>query len=150
MVCLVKINEENWRLGLHVSDSQKHFVADSNAMLARAFAYRESRSEAYVIYDEDIPVGMVMYYDCDDLDAYDLSQMFIDERYQRKGYGKAAVQLVLDKMRQDGKYSKVFVCYIEGNTVAKNLYEKFGFVECERDGDEIVMKLDFQIHAKVE
>ena len=43
-------------------------------------------------------------------------------------------------MRQDGKYRKVALCYVEGNDVAKRMYEKLGFVETERDGDEIVME----------
>ena len=48
--------------------------------------------------------------------------------------------MVLDSMKQDGKYGKVALCYVEGNDVAKHMYEKFGFVETERDGDEIVME----------
>ena len=84
---------------------------------------------------------MGMYHDCPDLDAFDLSQIFIDERYQGKGYGKAATKLVLDAMKQDGKYSKAILCYIEGNNAAKDLYESFGFVEIDRDEDEIIMEL---------
>jgi len=126
---------------LKVAQSQKNYVSDSYAMLARAYAYRNERSRAFVIYDDEIPVGMGMYHDCPDLDAYDLSQIFIDERYQGKGYGKAATQLVLDAMKQDGKYSKVVLCYIEGNDAAKKLYEGFGFVETDRDEDEIIMEL---------
>ena len=39
-------------------------------------------------------------------------------------------------MKQDGKYRKVALCYVEGNEVAKQMYENFGFVETERDGDD--------------
>ena len=141
MIYLVDIDPGNWRLGLRVADSQKNYVSDSYAMLARAYAYREQRSRAFVIYDDETPVGMGMYHDCPDLDAFDLSQIFIDERYQRKGYGKAATKLVLDAMKQDGKYSKAILCYIEGNNAAKDLYESFGFVEIDRDEDEIIMEL---------
>ena len=141
MIHLVDIDPGNWRLGLTVSESQKNYVSDSYAMLARAYAYREQRSRAFVIYDNETPVGMGMYHDCPDLDAFDLSQIFIDERYQRKGYGKAATKLVLDAMKQDGKYSKAILCYIEGNNAAKDLYESFGFVEIDRDEDEIIMEL---------
>ena len=84
--------------------------------------------------------AMGMYHDCPDLDAFDLSQIFIDERYQGKGYGKAATKLVLDAMKQDGMYSKAVLCFIEGNDAAKNLYESFGFVEIDRDEDEIIME----------
>ena len=141
MIHLVDIDPGNWRLGLRVADTQKNYVSDSYAMLARAYAYREQWSRAFVIYDNETPVGMGMYHDCPDLDAFDLSQIFIDERYQRKGYGKAATKLVLDAMKQDGKYSKAILCYIEGNNAAKDLYESFGFVEIDRDEDEIIMEL---------
>ena len=141
MIHLVDIDPGNWRLGLTVSESQKNFVTDSYAMLARAYAYRQQRSRAFIIYNDETPIGMGMYHDCPELNAYDLSQLFIDERYQGKGYGKVATNLVLDAMRLDGKYSKVVLCYIEGNDAAKKLYERFGFVETDRDEDEIIMEL---------
>ena len=143
MVSLVDIDCGNWRLGLKVAESQKDFVADSRTMLARAYAYRNQHSRAFVIYDDETPVGMGLYHDCPELDAYDFSQLFIDERYQRRGYGKAATKLVLDTMKQDGRFKKVVLCYIEGNDAAKNLYEQFGFIEIDRDEDEIIMELNF-------
>ena len=141
MIRLVDIDPDNWRLGLKVSQSQQTHVADSATVLARAYAYRDYRSRAFVIYDDETPVGMGLYYDLPDLECYDLGQLFIDERYQGRGYGKAATQLILDALKQDGKYSKVDLCYIEGNVAAKKLYEQFGFVEIDRDGNEIIMKL---------
>lgn len=143
MIHLVDIDPGNWRLGLKVAESQKHYVSNSYAMLARAYAYREQRSRAFVIYDDETPVGMGLYYDLPDLECYDLSQIFIDERYQGRGYGRASTKLILDAMKQDGKYSKVDLCYIEGNETAKRLYESFGFVETDRDEDEIIMELTF-------
>lgn len=142
MVHLVDIDPGNWRLGLKVSASQKNYVSDQYAMLARAYAYREQRSRAFVICDAETPVGLGLYYDLPELECYDLSQLFIDQRYQGKGYGKAATKLVLDALKQDGKYRKVDLCYIEGNDAAKKLYESFGFVEIDRDEDEIIMELE--------
>ena len=43
---------------MKVSEPQKNYVSDSYAMLARAYAYREQRSRAFVIYDDETPVGM--------------------------------------------------------------------------------------------
>lgn len=127
---------------MKVSESQKHYVSDSCAILARAYAYREQRSRAFVINDDETPVGMGLYYDLPDLECYDLSQIFIDERYQGRGYGREATKRILDAMKKDGKYSKVDLCYIEGNDAAKKLYESFGFVETDRDEDEIIMELE--------
>ncbi|MCI7570729.1 MAG: GNAT family N-acetyltransferase [Clostridiales bacterium] len=141
MIRLETVNPDNWRLRLKVSDAQKSFVADSATILARAYAYRESRSKAYVIYNDTLPVGMALYYDCAELNAYDLSQLFIDERYQGNGFGIEATKQILDKMKSDSKYDKVMLCYIDGNEVAKNMYEKLGFkLTGDRDEDEIIME----------
>lgn len=141
MIRLETVNPDNWRLRLKVSDAQKSFVADSATMLARAYAYRESRSKAYVIYNDTLPVGMALYYDCAELNAYDLSQLFIDERYQGNGFGIEATKQILSKMKSDSKYDKVILCYIDGNEAAKNMYEKLGFkLTGDRDEDEIIME----------
>lgn len=85
-------------------------------------------------------MGMGLYYDCPEMNAYDLSQFFIDQRYQGRGYGKAAVQLMLDAMKADGRYVKAILCYVEENKAARKLYTKFGFVKTSRDGNEIIME----------
>ena len=74
---------------------------------------------------------------------YDLSQFFIDEHYQGKGYGFAATERILDEMRKDGKFKKVTLCYIKGNQSARLLFEKCGFRHTgEVDDDEIIMEMD--------
>lgn len=141
MLQLKEIDENNWRLGLKVSKTQEKYVSDSMRLLARAYAYRNYRSKAFVIYENELAVGMALYYDYEALFAYDFSQLFIDERYQGKGYGLEATQKLLELMKLDGKYDKVILCYIEGNNAAKNLYEKLGFeLTGDRDEDEIIMQ----------
>ena len=141
MIHLETITPDNWRLGLKVRDDQRAFVADSAGILARAYAYRESRSRAFVIYNDDLPVGMAMYYDIDEDCEYNFSQFFIDQRYQGKGYGYEAAEMVLQMMRDDGKYDKAVLCYIEGDEAARNLYEKLGFRHTgEAYEDEIIME----------
>ena len=143
MIHLDEVNPDNWRLGLKVSKEQERYVSNAAVMLARAYAYREQRSKAFIIYCDDTPVGMSLYYDMDELEAYDFSQFFIDERYQGKGYGTAAASQMIEMMKADGKYKKVVLCYIEGNDAAKRLYEKMGFYHTgERDEDEIIMQMD--------
>lgn len=143
MIRFEDIDEGNWRTPLQVAEFQKNYVANSTVLLARAYAYRNVNSRAFLICDDETPVGMGLYHDCPELEAYDLSQLFIDERYQGRGYGKAATRMVLDVLRQDGRYSKVVLCYLEGNEIAKQLYTQLGFVEIDRDEDEIIMELQF-------
>lgn len=119
MIRLVTITPDNWRLGLSVREDQYDYVSDSSGILARAYAYRDNRSQAFVIYDDNVPVGMAMYHDLDDWKAYDFSQFFIDHRYQRKGYGLKPAEMILEKMKADGKYDRVVLCYINGDEAAK-------------------------------
>lgn len=145
MVRLEEIDPGNWRPGLKVSEAQKPYVSDSAGLLARAYAYRKSRSNALVIYNDEIPVGMALYYDLDEMEAYDFSQFFIDERYQRKGFGFEAACQVLERMERDGRFDKVYLCCIDGNEAAKRMYEKLGFcLNGDRDEDEVVMEKIFR------
>lgn len=142
MIHFADITPDNWRLPLQVAPEQKSHVADRVTLLARAYAYREFRSHACVICEGETPVGMILWHDGWDRDCYVLSQLFIDARYQGKGYGRQATALTLEQMRADGRYDKAVLCYTEGNEAAKNLYESFGFMETDRDEDEIIMELN--------
>lgn len=141
MIRLVDIDYESGCTDLEVEDSQKEYVCTSVVMLARAYLHRRLHPRVFNVYDGETAVGMGMYLDCPEKDAYDFCQLFIDKRYQRRGYGKAAVQLVLDEMRREGKYSKVSMCYVEGNDASRKLFEGFGFVEVSHPWDEIFMEM---------
>ena len=140
---LESIHPGNWRIPLSVREEQKHFVSDPMRLLARAYALREQRSVAKHIALDGEPIGMLMYHDWDEGECYVLSQYFIDQRWQGKGYGYAAMQLVLDEFRRDGRYHKVDLCYCEGDEPAMKLYEKCGFVHTgEVDEGEVIMRLE--------
>lgn len=144
MVRLEEVNPDNWRVKVKVSEEQKKYVANSSVLLARAYAYRNHGSKAFVIYNVDEPIGMALYYECEELKCYDFSQLFIDEKYQGRGFGLEATKKILEMIKSDGKYNKVVLCYIEGNEAAQRLYEKVGFkLTGERDGNEIIMELSF-------
>ncbi len=140
MIRLEEISPENWRYDLKVDESQKGYVSDGMGLLARAYAYRNYNSVALVIFNDDTPVGMALYYDIQE--AYDFSQLFIDRNYQRRGYGEEAARQVIERMKAEHRYRRILLCYIEGNEAATSLYRKLGFVHTgERDGNEIVMEL---------
>lgn len=142
MIHFEDITEVNWRIPLTVSKQQEKYVSSSMKLLARAYAYRNQGSFACLIYNDVEPVGMALYHDCPELDAYDFSQLFIDERFQGKGYGKEATKMIIERMRAEKKYNKIVLCYKEGNEVAKSMYESLGFRHTgDVDEDEIIMEL---------
>lgn len=65
MIRLEEINEDNWR----ISEEQSKYVSNEMKLLARAYAYREHRSKAVIIYSDKTPVGMALYYDCEEVKA---------------------------------------------------------------------------------
>ena len=71
MIHLVDIDSSNWRVPLKVSKAQELYVANSTTILARAYAYRNSRSCALYIYEDEIPIGMVLYHDMSVASAWD-------------------------------------------------------------------------------
>lgn len=140
MINLKDITEENWREHISVYEEQKKYVSDPDKLLARAYAYRNFRSQAKMIYADDKAVGMVLYYDLPEFKGYDIAQLFIDKEYQGRGYGSEAMKQVIELMRNDGKYKDIYLCYIEGNEAACKLYTKLGFHHTgDVDEDEILM-----------
>lgn len=140
---LTPIDGDNWRVRLSVREDQRHYVSDTANILARAYALREQRSVALHITLDDTPIGMLMYHDWEEGECYVLSQFFIDQRWQGQGYGYAAMQLLLDEFRRDGRWNKVDLCYCEGDEPAMKLYEKCGFIHTgEVDEGEVIMRLE--------
>lgn len=141
MLRLMDVDGDNCTLELKVSESQREYVLDSKGILARAYAYRNEGSRAFFICDGDTPVGMGLYCDYPELESYELNQFFIDERFQGRGYGRAATRLILEEMKRAGKYRSVVLWYVEGDEAAKRLYEHIGFSQMGRIQDEIGMKI---------
>jgi len=129
-------------LKLKVTEEQMHFVATNAVSIAQAKAQPECVPLA--IYDGETPVGFVMY--CLDLEEkeYCIYRLMVDSRYQRKGYGRDALQKIIDKIKEDKDHHKILISFEPNNSVAKNLYISMGFVPDGRiiDG-ELVYVLEY-------
>ena len=141
MIRLAPVTPENWRCDLRVRADQRTFVADRAGILARAYAYRDQGSRAFLVYSGGTPVGMALYYGLPEEQAYCFSQFFIDRRYQGKGFGLEDAKLILQHMRAEGKYGKAVLCYVAGDDAARRLYEKLGFHHTgDAEDNEILME----------
>lgn len=145
-ITLRTINRENFKelISLHITPEQKQFVA-SNLYTIAQMQFKEEKI-ALGIYAGDIAVGLIAY----DLEDYDIWRLMIDSRYQGKGYGKKAMELVLDILRKDGRLKAARTSIIVENIVMRNLIESLGFkkngnVLCFRkDGEPD--EIEFELH----
>jgi diamine N-acetyltransferase len=127
-------------IDLKAAEEQKHFVAPNVFSLAQAKAFPECICLA--IYHGDVLVGFTMY--CMDYDdkEYWIYRLMIDAKHQSKGYGKAAMEKLIERIKQDQEHKVIYLSFEPENNPAKGLYQKLGF---EADGrvidGEIVYKL---------
>lgn len=132
MIELFDITEENWLAirKLAVREDQKAFLDSALGIIARGYIYRANRARVIGIAHEGECIGAALVKDLDDEPAcYDLQQFMIDARYQGKGFGTAALKLILSELEAERKYDCVEVCVKKEAAEALRVYEKAGFVD---------------------
>ena len=140
-VTLQPLTADNWResVKLQVSEEQKRYVAPNVYSIAEARF--EPSCVCLTIYADDVMVGFTMY----DANDYYIVRFMIDERFQGKGYGHAAMQLLLDQFEREHAHPSASLSYVPGNEVAERLYERVGFRKTgEIHEGEIVMERPLQ------
>jgi diamine N-acetyltransferase len=142
-----EITRDNWRdcVQLKVAEPQRRFVASNVFSLAEA-AY-EPGCVPLGVYDGDTLVGFVMYQSQD----YGLSKLWfiarlmVGEAYQGKGYGRAAMEALLARLKAIPGYNAILISFIPDNAVAQKLYMSLGFVDTgEIDDGELVYRLGLE------
>jgi diamine N-acetyltransferase len=110
---------------LDVSEIQKHFVAPNAVSIAQA--YFEPKAWFRAIYADETPVGFLMLYDDPEEPVYFLWRYMIDERYQKLGFGKMAMDLLLAYVRtRPGAREMTLSCH-PGEEGPQPFYEHYGF-----------------------
>jgi diamine N-acetyltransferase len=115
---------------LYVSKDQEQFVASNAFSIAQAYFSREAWFRA--VYADETPVGFVMLAQDPDSGSYYLWRFLIDARYQKRGYGKRALQLVIKHVRSMPLAGKLTLSYHKGVGCPQPFYEKLGFRDTGR------------------
>ena len=128
MIRLLEIDKDNLDkvLELKVHEDQAAYVSSVAFSLAQAYVYRET-AFPFAIYDDEILVGFIMMGYYEGRKQYTLWKLLIDKRYQNMGYGRAAVNLGMKKLRDMFDVSEIYTGVILGNHAAKHLYSSIGF-----------------------
>ncbi|MEH7387274.1 GNAT family N-acetyltransferase [Bacillus sp. JJ1521] len=133
MLYLKMITKENWQdaISLRVREDQVKFVA-SNAISLAQLNFLEN-FQAKAIYLGDEMIGFTLYGIDEDDHEYWIYRMMIDQKHQGKGYGKQAIKLVIDDIRNIKKdhHQTITLSYEPTNEHAKRVYEKIGFQEID-------------------
>lgn len=153
MLSLREITKDNWLdiiLMCSGEDQQNRIFEKTIASncLSIAQASMDDQWTTKAIQDEDLLVGFTMFGYSDELEGYELCRLMIDYRFQGKGYGKAALQLILAEMKIQTTDLGILVCFQSDNSIAKKLYEQVGFKDTGRrikgNVEELVYSYTFE------
>jgi len=143
-ITLLPVDRDNFReiIKLKVSEKQSEWVADNVYSLAQAYAQPEC--VPFAAYAGDTPVGFAMAAFDREENAWGIWRLMVDERYQKKGYGRSILQQVIDWVKAKEDVHRLFISFEPDNTVARKLYMDMGFVDDHRDWDgEPVYRLEW-------
>jgi diamine N-acetyltransferase len=125
-------------LALSVAPEQEEYVAPNVRSIAEA--HFETHAWFRAVYADDVPVGFVMLYR-DPPKTFWIWRFMIDAAHQSKGYGRQALDLLIEEARKDG-VDEVKLSFHPGEHSPKAFYSRSGFVETgEMEQQELVMRL---------
>ncbi len=141
LVELCEITPDNFDdlIALRVADDQRDYLPPVVELIAWAYVATECRP--FAIYEGDTPVGFAMYgYIPADGRCW-INGFMVDERHQRRGIGRAALEQLLARMTAESGGADLLLAVHPANTGATLLYESFGFRDTgKRQGGEAIMR----------
>ena len=124
---------------LAVAPDQEGYVAPNAVSIAEA--YFEPKAWFRAIAASDELVGFAMVYRDPQAGEFYVWRFMIDARHQGHGYGRRAVELLVEEARGDG-VEKVTLSVVPGDGSALEFYKRLGFVETGNvHGKEIELAL---------
>src|SRR5215217_5691399 len=122
------VTRENFSavIELTVTPEQEEFVSPNLYSLAET--YVEPTWTPLAIYAGDQLVGFAMFGRDDATGRWWIMRYMIDTRHQSRGYGTAALPLLIDLIVERHGCNELFLGYDPCNEVAKRLYARMGFM----------------------
>ena len=144
---LLDLSEDNMKqcFELKVASDQTQYIA-SNEDSWKTAIENEKVARPFAVYCDGKMIGFTMFAFDEDYedpnDRYWLWRFMIDEDSQGKGYGTAALQVIIRYFKDHGA-NNIRLSTKESNTNALSLYRRAGFRETgEMNVEETVLQLD--------
>ncbi|MBD3160756.1 MAG: GNAT family N-acetyltransferase [Candidatus Eisenbacteria bacterium] len=139
-VTLREITEETVDeiLALRVGQEQTKFVASNAKSIAQAHFCKTAWFRA--IYAGESPVGFVMLDDKPDLPEYFLWRLMVDERYQRMGFGRKALDRLIEHVKTRPRATELLTSCVPGEGSPEPFYLTYGFEQTGRmeEGEKVL------------
>ena len=112
---------------LEVAPEQRGFVAPNAVSIAQA--HFEPKAWFRAIYAGEEPVGFVMLSVDTETPAYYLWRFMVAAEHQGKGYGRRALDLVVEWLRDLPGATELLSSYVRGDAGPRDFYLGYGFEE---------------------
>ncbi|HRE48180.1 MAG TPA: GNAT family N-acetyltransferase [Aggregatilineales bacterium] len=146
---LHEVTKDNWAAvcRLPLKAGQEHYVAPNwHSLLLIAY---EGWGTARAIYDDETLVGFVLYGSAPDDPRWWVVRFMIAADHQRRGYGRTALPLIIQEMRERHATPAIHISFVPENEPARTLYASLGFVDTGTIEDgEAVYVLNFDTPMK--
>jgi diamine N-acetyltransferase len=110
---------------LSVREEQRQFVAPNSVSMAQAYFSKHAWFRA--IYAGDTAVGFLMLEDQPEKPEYYLWRFMIDARYQGMGFGRKALEILIEYVKTRPNASELLTSVHVAEGGPQGFYEKLGF-----------------------
>jgi diamine N-acetyltransferase len=144
VVSLRQVTGETVRDICRLSDTlqppQSHMVAPNAVSIAEA--HFDPHAWFRAIYADETPVGFIMLYDGPEEPIYFLWRLMIAAPHQGKGFGRQAIEMLIDRVKTRPSATELLVSCGEGDGSPEGFYQKLGFKRNGKIyGDEVGLTL---------
>lgn len=144
-VRLEPITVKNWQvcIALAVKEEQVDLLPSNLYSIAQAQFYPQAVPLA-IYGDKDEMVGFVMYGVDVASNSWKVFRLMIDQAHQGRGYGRAAMEQVIERLSARSDCSEILIVYRVENKAARRLYESLGFVKESAIDGKVTARLDLK------
>jgi diamine N-acetyltransferase len=141
-VTLREVTEDTVRTicNLSVTEHQTSFVAPNAVSIAQAYFSKYAWFRA--VYADEEPVGFIMLHDDPEKPEYFLWRLMTDARYQGLGFGRRAMELLIEHVRTRPNATELMTSCLPGEGSPQGFYEKLGFeLTGDKEDEEVLLRL---------
>jgi len=123
-----------------LTEPKKNFVAPNAISISQA--HFNDKAWFRAVYADETPVGFIMLYDDPEEPEYFLWRFMIAQPHHGKGYGRRAIQLLVEHVKTRPNATELLVSYHPGEGGPEGFYLKQGFSpNGKMYGDEVGLSL---------